>query len=53
VAVPGGPFWATQEITECPALIEATTAIFGNRQGAKIAKEPRWEGERAVSVRTK
>ncbi|TFW30667.1 hydrolase 2, exosortase A system-associated [Massilia horti] len=27
--VPGQAFWATQEITECPALLEATCAIFG------------------------
>jgi len=26
--VEGTPFWASQEITECPALITATTALF-------------------------
>lgn len=28
LTVPGAPFWATQEITECPALLEATAALF-------------------------
>ncbi|GAB6064070.1 hydrolase 2, exosortase A system-associated [Deferrisoma palaeochoriense] len=37
-AVAGCPFWATHEITECPALIEATTAVLANRQDAKVAK---------------
>ena len=27
--VPGQPFWATQEITECPALVEASLAALG------------------------
>jgi exosortase A-associated hydrolase 2 len=27
-AVHGLPFWATQEITDCPALIDATSALF-------------------------
>jgi exosortase A-associated hydrolase 2 len=27
--VPGQAFWATQEITECAALVDATCAIFG------------------------
>jgi exosortase A-associated hydrolase 2 len=27
-AVHGQPFWATQEITDCPALVDATTALF-------------------------
>lgn len=27
-AVHGLPFWATQEITDCPALVQATTALF-------------------------
>jgi exosortase A-associated hydrolase 2 len=27
-AVHGLPFWATQEITDCPALVEATCALF-------------------------
>ena len=27
-AAHGLPFWATQEITDCPALVEATTALF-------------------------
>jgi len=26
--VSGEPFWSTQEITECPALLEATTSLF-------------------------
>lgn len=26
--VPGGPFWASQEITESPALLSATTELF-------------------------
>ena len=26
--VPCAPFWASQEITECPALLDATTTIF-------------------------
>jgi exosortase A-associated hydrolase 2 len=26
--VPGEPFWTTQEIAECPALLEATGALF-------------------------
>ncbi len=38
VTVPGEPFWATQEITECPALIEATTDAFWNRGDAEDAK---------------
>jgi exosortase A-associated hydrolase 2 len=27
--VPATPFWASQEITECPALLTATTGLFG------------------------
>lgn len=26
--VPGTSFWASQEITECPALLQATTSVF-------------------------
>ena len=26
--VVGLPFWATQEIAECPALVSATTTVF-------------------------
>ena len=44
-AVPGEPFWATQEITECPALIEATTRIFWNRGGAGDAEARLGGGE--------
>ncbi len=28
ITVPGLPFWATQEITECPELISATSKLF-------------------------
>ena len=28
VLIPGQPFWATQEISECPQLITATTKLF-------------------------
>jgi exosortase A-associated hydrolase 2 len=31
-ALPGQPFWSTQEISECPALLDATCAIFGGAQ---------------------
>jgi hypothetical protein len=27
--VPGQAFWATQEITECQALLDATCVVFG------------------------
>lgn len=33
-AVHGLPFWATQEITDCPALIDATSALFGETADA-------------------
>jgi len=29
--VPGQPFWNTPEITDCPALIAATTEVFAGR----------------------
>lgn len=34
-AVPGLPFWATQEITDCPALVDATCALFEDAAHAR------------------
>jgi len=34
--VEGPPFWATQEITECPKLINETTKMFQQRYGTRL-----------------